>query len=163
MKWREYRSEDLGAIFALDQICFEPPFRFSKNMMRRFAEARNALTVVAESESGMISAFGIAHVERSWAMSSAYVVTLDVEPGQRRRGLASETMQRMEQRACEAGCRAMVLHVSVENEGAIEFYERRRYVRRQMAKGFYGPGRDAYVYSKPLEDQSDADEESGGS
>ena len=50
MRLREYSGRDLGIIFALDEVCFEPPFRFSARAMRQFAEARNALTVVAENE-----------------------------------------------------------------------------------------------------------------
>lgn len=150
MRLREYSSADLGAIFGLDEVCFEAPFRFSEKAMRQFAEARNALTVVAETESREIAGFCIAHVERSRGRLSAYVVTLDIDPKQRRHGLAGQIMERIEQQACDAGCDAMVLHVSVENEGAIAFYEHRGYERSHMVKSFYGLGRHAYVYRKAL-------------
>ena len=150
MQLREYGSADLDAIFALDEACFEEPFRFSESAMRRFAEARNALTVVAESESGEIAGFCIAHVERSRSGLSAYIVTLDVDPKQRRRGLAGQMLERTEQQAQEAGCGAMVLHVSEENDSAILFYECRGYERSHRVKNFYGPGRHAYVYRKAV-------------
>jgi ribosomal-protein-alanine N-acetyltransferase len=150
MRLREYSSADLGAIFALDVVCFEAPFRFSARAMRQFAEARNALTVVAESESEEIAGFCITHVERSGGRLAAYIVTLDVAPEQRRHGLAGQIIERMEQQAREAGCDAMTLHVSVENEGAIVFYENRGYDRSHMVKSFYGLGRHAYVYRKSL-------------
>ena len=150
MRLREYSSADLGPIFALDEVCFEPPFRFSARAMRQFAEARNALTVIAEAETGEIAGFCIAHVERTRGTLSAYIVTLDVDPKQRRSGLASQMVERIEQQAREAGCNAMALHVSTENQGAIEFYERNGYERSHMVKSFYGLGRDAYVYRKPL-------------
>jgi ribosomal-protein-alanine N-acetyltransferase len=151
MRLREYDSADLGAIFALDEVCFEAPFRFSARAMRQFVEARNALTVVAEAESGDIEGFCIAHVERTSSGPVAYVVTLDVAPQHRRRGLARKMMKRIEQEARVAGCVAMDLHVSVENGGAIVFYESVGYQRMQRVSSFYGAGRDAFLYWKALE------------
>jgi ribosomal-protein-alanine N-acetyltransferase len=150
MRLREYTESDLETIFALDEVCFEPPFRFSARSMKQFAEARNALTVVAETETGEIPGFCIAHVERAGKGLRAYVVTLDVAPLYRRHGLARQMMQRIEQQAVEAGCDAMELHVSVGNEGAIAFYEREGYERSHMVKSFYGFGRHGYVYRKSL-------------
>lgn len=119
--------------------------------MRQFAEARNALTVVAETEAmGEIAGFCIAHVERARNGLKAYVVTLDVAPQYRRHGLARQMMQRMEQQAAEIECGAVALHVSVENEGAVAFYESEGYQRSHMVKSFYGLGRHAYVYEKSL-------------
>lgn len=150
MRLREYSDSDLGIIFALDEVCFQAPFRFSARAMRQFAEARNALTVVAETDAGDVQGFCIAHVERARKGLNAYVVTLDVAPQQRRHGLARQMMQRIEQQAAEAGCDAIALHVSVENEGAIAFYESEGYERTHMVKSFYGLGRHAYVYRKAL-------------
>lgn len=146
MRLREYKDSDLEAIFALDQVCFAPPFRFSKRAMRRFAESRNALTVVAEDEGTGVAGFAIAHVERR----VGYVVTLDVAPRCRRRGLAGWMMRTIEGQARAAGCEAMELHASVENAGAIAFYQREEYERVGLAKGFYGVGRDAWVYRKRI-------------
>lgn len=151
MRLREYSSRDLETIFALDEVCFEPAFRFSKRAMQQFAEARNALTVVAEDEAtGGIAGFCIAHMERAGKGLRAYVVTLDVAPQWRRHGLAGLMMQRIEQQAREADCDTMELHVSVDNEGAIAFYEAAGYERSHIVKSFYGLGRHAYVYRKAL-------------
>jgi ribosomal-protein-alanine N-acetyltransferase len=153
MRLRGYERGDLAAIFALDEICFAPPFRFTLTAMRRFAEARHALTVIVErdSEQGtQIVGFCIAHVEREGETRVSYVVTLDVAPGVRRQGLAQRMMERIEEQARAVGCGAMALHVSVENEGAIRFYERMRYLRSHVTESFYGRGRDAFVYRKVL-------------
>ena len=77
-------------------------------------------------------------------------MTLDVAPEYRRHGLARQMMQRIEHQAAEAGCEGLALHVSVDNEGAIAFYEREGYERSHMVKSFYGLGRHAYVYRKAL-------------
>jgi ribosomal-protein-alanine N-acetyltransferase len=152
MRLREYNRSDLGAIFALDEVCFTSPFRFSERAMQQFAEARNALTVVAEEEATReIAGFCIAHVERARKGLVTYIVTLDVGPAYRRHGLARQMMQSIEGQALEADCEAVELHVWTENDAAIAFYEREGYERSHIVKSFYGLGRHAYVYRKPLE------------
>jgi ribosomal-protein-alanine N-acetyltransferase len=150
MRLRDYVSSDLDELVALDEVCFEPPFRFPRAAMRRFAEAQNARVTLAETTDESLAGFCILHIEPHTPHPVGYIVTLDVAPGQRRRGIAGELMQRAEDQAREAGCDAMVLHVFTGNAVAIRFYERRGYVFRQRVAGFYGPGTDALVYRKPL-------------
>ncbi|MES2393174.1 MAG: GNAT family N-acetyltransferase [Acidobacteriota bacterium] len=146
---RGYTPADLDAMFALDVLCFDEPFRFSRRTMQRFAEAKKARVVIAELV-GDVVGFAIAHVERVEGGRVGYVVTLDVAEPMRRHGLATTLMQRLEVVSREAGCDAMVLHVYEGNEGAIRFYERMGYERVQRARGFYGPGVDGWVYRKIL-------------
>ena len=148
---REYRKEDLDALYALDVMCFEPQFRFSRTAMRRFAEtpkARVAIAVVA----GTVAAFGILHIQKTAADRSGYLVTLDVDPGYRRLGLGARVMVALEEKARISGCDALLLHVSARNEAAIRFYERSGFTRSHPARGFYGAHEDAWVYRKVLSD-----------
>jgi len=140
---RGYRPGDWKPMYALDLICFELPFRFSQREMRRLAEEREAICVVAESN-GALAGFCIAHLEANWA----YIVTLDVAPEWRRRGVAARLMQQAEAQAREAGAQGMALHVYNGNSGAIRFYERMGYNRLGITEGFYGRGLDALVYRK---------------
>ena len=59
---RGYRDDDLDAMFRLDEVCFEAPFRFSRAAMRRFAKARRARVAIAELD-GELVGFCIVHVE----------------------------------------------------------------------------------------------------
>jgi ribosomal-protein-alanine N-acetyltransferase len=142
---REYETHDLDPMFQLDVACFEEPFRFTNTAMRRFAESRKARVVIAESD-GTLAGFAILHLEGR----VGYVVTLDVAEKCRRRGLAGQLMQAMEQQAADAGCAVVGLHVFVGNDGAIRFYEREGYVRVGDVQGFYGEGLDAWVYRKAV-------------
>ena len=147
---REYRVGDVEAMYALDVVCFEPPFRFTKWAMRRFAEAKGAVTVVAEAEGDLVG-FAIVQMEGGGkAGSRGYVVTLDVAPAWRRQGLARRLMEAAEAKAAAAGAARMALHVFVGNVGAVRFYEGMGYRRAATAEGFYGQGLDAAVYLKPL-------------
>jgi [ribosomal protein S18]-alanine N-acetyltransferase len=149
MEFRGYQADDFEAMFRLDEACFEPPFRFSRAMMRRFATAKKARVAIAE-EDGLVG-FCIVHVERVDGFRVGYVMTLDVDEAWRGKGVARELMRRAEVEASEAGCVAMVLHVFVGNHVAVRFYERAGYQRWTKAAGFYGKAGDAWVYRKLID------------
>jgi ribosomal-protein-alanine N-acetyltransferase len=145
-KLRAGRAADLAAMYALDLDCFEEPFRFDLKSMRRFASQAGAMVVVAQAAKDLIG-FVIVQMERG---RLAYVVTLDVAPARRRRGLARALMAEAEQQARDAGADRMGLHVFIENAEAITFYEGLGYERKSLDEGFYGEGLDALVYLKEL-------------
>jgi [ribosomal protein S18]-alanine N-acetyltransferase len=140
---------DLNAMHALDVACFEKPFRFSRSAMRRFAEARNARVVVAE-ENDLLVGFVILEIEAAEDARFAYIVTLDVSPEHRRRGLAGQLMQQAESVAFREGCAAVVLHVFTGNEPALRFYAGCSFLQSHREHDFYGRGIDAWVFHKLL-------------
>jgi ribosomal-protein-alanine N-acetyltransferase len=149
--FRDYRASDLEAMFQLDEACFEEAFRFDRESIRDFAEERNAVVRIAENSCGEIAGFVIVHVERVKARWRAYVVTLDVAPGYRQRGLATWLMNDVEASLMAAGVQRMMLHVFTGNANAIRFYERMGYERIRTQHEFYGEdGLDAFVYGKEL-------------
>ena len=117
--------------------------------MRRFAEAKSTRVVIAEEEGSLVG-FVILNVEHDHHETVGYVVTLDVAPEQRRRGVAGSLMREVERKAADEGCAAMVLHVFAGNDTATKFYAAMGYVRSQRVEGFYGPGLDAWLCHKPL-------------
>ena len=148
---REYRATDLEAMFQLDEACFAEEFRFDRESMREFAEERNAVVHVAEKVGGEIVGFVIAHFECVASEWRAYIVTLDVAPVHRKKGLATRLMREVEVCALAAGVRWIQLHVFAGNEAAIRFYERLGYLRTTVRRGYYGStGLDAIVYGKDL-------------
>jgi len=149
--FREYRKTDLEAMVAMDVVCFPPEFRFSRRAMMQFAEARNAITIIAEADDAALAGFIIAHVERVATGTRGYLATIDVAPEHRRAGLAEHLMQLAERAATAHGAAHMELHVSIENGAAIRLYDRCGYKRTEVVPGFYGEGIDAYGYRKETE------------
>jgi ribosomal-protein-alanine N-acetyltransferase len=147
MNLRAYEPEDLDALYALDVACFAPTFRFSRSAMRRFAQAANARVVVAEVAAEIVG-FCILHVERDGAERMGYIVTLDIDPGHRREGIAQALMVDVERQACEAGCAALALHVYRRNEAAMAFYAAIGFGRVGVEPDFYGRGLDAELWRK---------------
>ncbi|MBB5343197.1 GNAT family N-acetyltransferase [Tunturibacter empetritectus] len=148
---QEYRPGYLDAMYALDQECFSPEFRFDRESMRAFAEGPDAIVRIALTANGKIAGFVIVHLEPMASKQRAYVVTLDVAEEYRRRGLAQRLLLQAEERAVAAGAQWMELHVFTGNHGAIRFYESSGYERVDVRRRFYGgAGLDAFVYRKNL-------------
>jgi len=147
--YRPYAAGDLGAIVELDRECFAPPFRFSREAMRRYVEAENAWVTVAEAR-GELAGFAVLHRERTERYEVGYVVTIDVARASRRRGVGKRMLEDGEAWVSGFGGAAVLLHVFLGNEAAIRFYERLSYVRAGIERGFYGAGLDGALYWKVL-------------
>ena len=147
LSFRDYRSGDVKRMYQLDMECFDPVFRFSRRAMQRFAEARGARTVLAES-AGELVGFAIAEV----ADGTSYIVTVDVALAWRRRGLGRRILEELERKAKLAGAEMMMLHVFKENLAAARLYESMAYENMGVAHGFYGHGLDGVMYQKRLGD-----------
>jgi ribosomal-protein-alanine N-acetyltransferase len=151
ISYRSYRSGDTDAMYALDVVCFERPFRFSRRSMRGFAEDSSARVVVAEENEALVG-FVIVQIEPAERGLSGYIVTLDVDPNHRRRGVAGSLMCEIEAQVTAEGCASLMLHVFVDNAGAVRFYTGQGFLRLGRVKAFYGSGRDAWLYQKDLTD-----------
>jgi ribosomal-protein-alanine N-acetyltransferase len=145
---REGRLDDVGAMHALDLACFAEPFRFDLRTMRRFATARGSIVRVAEGDGGELAGFVI--VERM-SRATAYVVTLDVAEGFRRKGLARRLLAEAIKSAAIGGARWVGLHVHAENDGAIGFYEAAGFEFVERVPAFYACGLDGLVYRLAIE------------
>ncbi len=135
----------------LDLICFEPPFVFDAASMQQFAEAPNALTVIARDEENLLAGFAIVHLEDAGTKRYGYIVTIDVAVPYRRKGLAGRLMEHLEDQAARAGAAWMDLHVLTQNDTAVRFYEARGYLMQGTQRGFYGPRLHALRYRKELQ------------
>jgi ribosomal-protein-alanine N-acetyltransferase len=149
MLYRLYQSGDLAPLYAIEELCFDPPFRFDRALMRKLIVNPNSATWIAE-ESGIMAAFAIV----DWATvpkgTIAYIQTIEVHPGSRRRGIAAGLLSHAEDSARTACATAIWLHVDVENSAAIALYERSGYVRKRREEHFYARHRPAFVYAKTL-------------
>ena len=149
MLYRLYHPDDFPALYAIEEICFQPPFRFSRSIMRSLVSARTAATWIAQ-EGELMAGFAIVHWSREPDEPIAYIQTIEVAPGQRNRGVARELLNLLENSATLAGARAIWLHVAEENALAIRLYERRGYVLQGREENFYAQGIHAFIYEKVL-------------
>ncbi len=149
MEYRLYVPTDFPALYAVEELCFEPPFRFSRSTMRQLIESTNSATWIAEEDSELIG-FSIVEWSAGPGESAAYIQTLEVDPAFRSRGIGAELLARAEESARSAGTHIISLHVDVDNATAIHLYEGRGYARQGREEHYYARHRAAFVYAKPL-------------
>jgi ribosomal-protein-alanine N-acetyltransferase len=148
--YRHTISGDFPQIYAIEETCFQPPFRFARRYMRRLLERPGTITWVAEEE-GQLAGFAIADCEWEVGGIAAYIQTIEVLPAMRRRGVGAELLRCVEDSARERGVRTIWLHVDAANASAIRLYESHGFVCEGRRESYYPQGRAALIYRKKLE------------
>ncbi len=149
MRYRLYSHEDFAELYAIEEVCFQPPFRFGRRYMRRLIESPHAVTWIAE-EDGRMEGFAIVEFSRESGDVIAYIPTIEVIPEQRGHGVGGQLLLHIEGSARAEWAAAIWLHVDATNAGAIRLYEAHGYHSEGREDGFYAPGRGALVYRKLL-------------
>ncbi len=150
MLYRLYTTEDFAALYAIEEMCFQPPLRFSRGYIRQLVSSADAATWIAQ-EDGRMAGFAIVEWEQKRDGAIAYIQTLEVAPEMRGAGVGRELLRRVEESARKAGAMEIWLHVDAENAVAIRLYERHGYQFNGREENYYAQGRAALVYSKLLE------------
>lgn len=142
---RPYIAADFEALYALEEACFPPPFRFDRRYMRKQVSSSEGATWVTE-ENGRLRGFAIVE----WVEGVAYIQTIEVDPALRGQGIGARLLDRMEDSARAAGAVVIWLHVDAENAAAIRLYEASGYRRQGKEEKYYPQGRAALIYAKRL-------------
>ena len=155
MIYRLYKPEDFDPLYAVEEACFVPPFRFSRSATRELVDSKRAATWIAE-EDGLVQGFAIVEWAQEAGLTVAYIPTIEVAPEKRRSGAGSKLLRLLERSAADAGAQVIWLHVAEGNASAIRLYEAHGYCLDGREADFYARGRTALIYTKSLD--SDARE-----
>ena len=149
IRMRPAEREDLDALFALDQRCFRPGIAYSKTELRYFLFHLRSVSVVAEDDEG-IAGFAIVDFQLERGRSIGHIVTIDVAPERRRRGVGRLLMDAL--LVCCRGARAgsLRLEVAVDNEGAQAFYRLLGFAQTGRIRGYYLGRLDALTMALDL-------------
>jgi ribosomal protein S18 acetylase RimI-like enzyme len=153
MLYRLYKPEDFAALYAIEELCFQPPFRFGRGYMRQLVLDPETATWIAEDNAAM-AGFAIVEWGEGKQGPIAYIETLEVLPGRRGQGIGGQLLGRIEASARAAGVRVIWLHVDEENAAAIRLYEANGYRRQGREENYYPRGRAALIYTKTIENQA---------
>jgi ribosomal-protein-alanine N-acetyltransferase len=152
--FRLYKLEDFAALYAIEEVCFQPPLRFGRRYMRSLVESENAATWIAEQD-GEMAGFVIVDwmgEKDEEEPTSAYLQTIEVKQEWRGQGIGRELLRKAEGSAGAAGAELLWLHVDAENAAAIRMYEEHGYCAEGREEDYYARGRAALIYAKRLGD-----------
>ena len=151
---REFKREDFGILWDIDQKCFPPGISYSRLELAAYIRRRASLTLVAESVDAQREAAGpaivgfiVAEVDRG---GTGHIITIDIIAAARRFGIGSSLLDAAEDRLRATRCPSVRLETAVDNLGALAFYKCRGYFLERTVPHYYSNGVDALVLRKDL-------------
>jgi ribosomal-protein-alanine N-acetyltransferase len=135
MEIRRLQLVDLSAIEQIERLSYPTPW--SRTM---FASE------LAKPSSICIGAFEgdrlVGYIINSRYVDAWHVMNVAVDPGHRRRGIATQLLRRLFELTKSDGRRGYTLEVRVSNAGAITLYEELGFEQRGLRRGYYTDNRE---------------------
>jgi ribosomal-protein-alanine N-acetyltransferase len=143
---------DFPILLKIDEASFPPDVAYDSVELSYFMHRHGAETIVLEVDNS-IAAFLIMEVHPNRRIAT--LVTLDVREECRRRGYATQLLERSQGILTEYGVEMYDLQVDVGNHGAIQFYKAHGFKTVRVLRDYYANGNDAYLMVKELQKTSD--------
>jgi ribosomal-protein-alanine acetyltransferase len=126
----------LDELYNIEMECFKRE-AFSKQHIANLLTDYNCISLVAKLN-GMIVGFiiGMIHIERNALVG--HILTIDVLPSHRRRGIAQMLLQKIEEIFKERGVKSCRLEVREDNVAALKLYQKLGYKKVARLEHYYG-------------------------
>jgi ribosomal-protein-alanine N-acetyltransferase len=147
VRLRDYRPADFLRLCDIDRRCFQAGIAYSQQEMAALVDWPASVILVAETPGGRIAGFVLAHRRR---LGRAHLITLDVLPSWRRRGLGRRLLLACERRLRAAGAGTLWLETASSNTNAQSLYVSLGYTRVRRLPRYYPNGEDAWLMKKDL-------------
>ncbi|MGC2399929.1 MAG: N-acetyltransferase [Acidobacteriaceae bacterium] len=147
---RNFQTHDLAGLHQLDQVCFTRGIAYSRAELRYFLAHPHCSCWVAELPDHKLVGFVILERQSREGRPAGHIITIDVDPDERRRGLGTLLMHAVEDRLKQEGAAAISLEVAENNTAARQFYRGLGFVSRGRIAKYYGGTIDAEVMEKLL-------------
>jgi len=155
---REATDADVPTLTAIDASCFPPEDRYARGLMEDIVHGKFAVDSVDRVSTTLVSSqpgsreservLGFITVARD--KGTGLVVTLDIHPQWRRRGLGRLLLRAGETKLREWGVPRVMLTVGSRNTIAQRLYEKEGYVFMERIRHYYESGDDALALVKLL-------------
>jgi ribosomal-protein-alanine N-acetyltransferase len=147
---RGFQRRDLTGLHQLDQVCFPEDIAYSKAELKYFLTHPRCSCWIVEEANREVAGFVIIERARRSGRPTGHIVTLDVDPAERRRWLGSLLMHTAEQQMKQEGVTLMSLEVAENNTAAQSFYRGLGFVTSGRIAKYYGGRVDAEVMEKVI-------------
>jgi len=137
---RPARASDLDGILEIEHASFGRD-AYDRNLFAELLQKCERLFLVAYRPGSGVFAYMVTCAGRGGA---AEVVSVAVDPKRRGKGAASELMESTLRRLRRRGVGRVWLTVRMTNRRAVRFYEKYRFRKVRVVRGYYGEGRDGW-------------------
>ena len=133
---------DVESIMAVEKTGISHPW--DKESIESVINDDNKICIVAVDESL------IGYIYASFVLDEAEIGNICIVPECRGQGVGRSLIDSMLSDLKSRGVCKVFLEVESDNESAIRLYERSGFVKYNQRRDYYGPGRDALLYSLTL-------------
>jgi len=133
----------LDKIYEIEKQCFQRE-AFTKQQIAYLLTDYNAIGLVARVN-GEIAGFAIARVDIGRNTSFGHILTVDVAPAYRRKGIAQKLLQEIETIFREKGIKECRLEVREDNVAALRLYQKLGYKKVGKLEKYYGKAHGLYL------------------
>jgi len=141
-------ATDLGTLYKIEQECFTKE-AWSKEQIAMFLQAPDAVSLTVK-ERDEIAGFVIGLTNRHNGMKIGHIVTIDVLPNHRRKGIGMALIGSIEQEFKRMGVKVCYLEVREGNLAAMRLYRKAGYVEFERLENYYSRGGHGVRLEKTL-------------
>ena len=139
--------KDTDAAYQLDQLCFTPGIAFDREVFEYCLHSPDCLALGVKTPKGKLLGFIIL---QSKGQRAAQVVTIDVQPGHRRQGIADRLMAMALSILTRNRIRRIFLQVAPDNPAGQALYRKWGFQPQSLIQDYYGEGLDALMMAREL-------------
>jgi [ribosomal protein S18]-alanine N-acetyltransferase len=150
IRLRGFRKHDLVQLYELDQLCFPADIAYSMSDLRYFLNNARCFSLVAEGPKATVAGFTIVERVRRRGKMTGHIVTIDVGPWMRRKGLGRLLLGAAEEQLKREGAALLTLEVAEDNLGAQAFYHQSGFTDTGRIPDYYAGRLDAQVMEKSI-------------
>lgn len=136
-------AKDLEKLYEIEKKCFEEE-AFSKKQISQLLTDYNSVGLVALEEGEIVGFIvGIIYLDRR--ASSGHVVTIDISPLHRRKGVGTMLLKELESIFAQKGVRVSLLEVREDNVVALGLYHKLGYKEVGRLENYYRNAHGVYL------------------
>jgi ribosomal-protein-alanine acetyltransferase len=133
----------LDKLWAIENQCFEQE-AFTKQQLAYLIADYNTIGLTA-LVNGEIAGFALARVNIRRNVTFGHILTIDVAPTYRRKGIAQKLLQEIENTLRDRGVNECRLEVRENNKAALNLYRKLGYTKIGRLEKYYGTTHGLYL------------------
>lgn len=133
----------LDKLYEIEKQCFEKE-AFTKQQIAYLVGDYNSIGLAARADSEIVG-FAIARVDIRRNMRFGHILTVDVVPAYRRKGIARKLLTQIENILKQKGASECRLEVRENNTAALSLYEKLGYKKVGKLERYYGDAHGLYL------------------
>jgi ribosomal-protein-alanine N-acetyltransferase len=133
----------LDKLYEIEKECFDKE-AFTRKQIAQLLTDYNSVSLIAR-ENGEIAGFIVGVIYPDRKAVNSHILTIDVLPSHRRKGIGRMLLQEMESIFAKKGVQACLLEVREDNVAAISLYSELRYKEIGRLKNYYGNAHGIYL------------------